>query len=197
VAGPACPGRRDGWPLFAGAGLGHLAGMANSTVLRSVAAGAAAGAAGAAALNAATYLDMAARGRPASSTPERTVELAADEADVPIPGDEEQRRNRVSGLGALTGVVTGVAVGAAYGLARAFGWRPRTELAGALLAGAAMSVSDGSMALLGVTDPRRWRPSDWAADLVPHLAYGLVTAAVTDAAEPAQRRRFGWLPGRT
>ncbi len=36
--------------------------------------GAAAGAAGATALNALTYVDMAVRGRPASSTPETTVE---------------------------------------------------------------------------------------------------------------------------
>ena len=35
--------------------------------------GAAAGAAGTTALNVVTYLDMAVRGRPASSTPERTV----------------------------------------------------------------------------------------------------------------------------
>jgi hypothetical protein len=139
---------------------------------------------------------MAARGRPSSSAPERTVEHAAAKADLPVPGDEEQRRNRISGLGALAGLATGVGVGAAYGLARALGWRPRTELAGALLAGAAMSVTDGSMTLLGVTEPRRWQPSDWVADLVPHLAYGLVTATVAAAAEPADRRRLSWLPGR-
>jgi hypothetical protein len=162
-----------------------------------VGAGAAAGAAGAAALNAVTYLDMAARGRPASSAPEQTVERMAEAADAEIPGDEERRRNRRSGLGALTGLVTGVGVGAAYGLARAMGWRPRAEVAGAVLAGAAMSVTDGSMTLLGVTDPRRWRPSDWLSDLAPHLAYGVVTAVVADAAEPAPPRRPGWLPNRS
>src|SRR4051812_32917314 len=73
--------------------------------------GAAAGAAGTAALNAVTYLDMAIRGRPSSSTPEQTVEALADKAHVPIPGDEETRRNRVEGLGPLAGLGGGVAVG--------------------------------------------------------------------------------------
>lgn len=40
--------------------------------------GAAAGAAGATVLNAVTYLDMAVRGRPSSSTPEQLVETATD-----------------------------------------------------------------------------------------------------------------------
>ncbi len=43
-------------------------------LLRSALLGAAAGAAGTTALNAVAYLDMAVRGRPASSTPEDTVE---------------------------------------------------------------------------------------------------------------------------
>ena len=61
--------------------------------------GAAAGAAGTTALNAVTYLDMAGRGRGASSTPELTVEKLAEKAHVAIPGDEETRQNRVQGLG--------------------------------------------------------------------------------------------------
>jgi hypothetical protein len=158
--------------------------MGTSTLLGSVAAGAVAGAAGTTALNALTYLDMAARARPASPAPEKTVERTAEQADVPIPGDDEQRRNRISGLGALSGILTGVGVGAAYGLARGLGWRPRADLAGALLAGAAMTVTDGSMTALGVTDPRTWRAADWLSDVVPHVAYGLVTAVVADAAEP-------------
>ena len=36
----------------------------------------------------------------------------------------------------------------------------------------------GLMDVLGVTDPRQWLASFWASDLVPHLAYGLATAAV-------------------
>lgn len=33
------------------------------------------------------------------------------------------------------------------------------------------------MTVLGVTDPRTWRPVDWAADIIPHLAYAVVAAA--------------------
>lgn len=66
--------------------------------------GAAAGAAGATALNAVTYLDMVLRGRPASSTPQQTVEKLSQLTHLPVPGDAETRSNRVSGLGPLTGI---------------------------------------------------------------------------------------------
>jgi hypothetical protein len=59
--------------------------------------GAIAGAAGATGLNAATYLDMAARGRSSSSAPEDTVEKLADKASVRIPGDQESHADRVAG----------------------------------------------------------------------------------------------------
>jgi hypothetical protein len=39
-----------------------------------------------------------------------------------------------------------------------------------------MASTDGVMSLLGVTDPRSWSTTDWASDVVPHLAYGFVTA---------------------
>ena len=58
----------------------------------------------------------------------------------------------------------------------------RTSLLAGLAAGAAGTT--GPMALLGVTDPRRWPASSWVSDLVPHLAYGLVTAAVWELARP-------------
>ena len=83
--------------------------------------GAAAGAAGTTALNAVTYLDMAVRGRPSSSTPEQTVERLSEVAHVPVPGEGETHDNRVSGLGPLTGLVAGVGTGVALGLARAAG----------------------------------------------------------------------------
>ena len=59
---------------------------------RQLLAGAAAGAAGTTALNAATYVDMALRGRPASSTPERSVEAITDRAGLSVPGDGAERR---------------------------------------------------------------------------------------------------------
>ena len=144
--------------------------------MRSIVRGAAAGAAGATALNAVTYLDMAVRARPASSTPQDTVEKASAMAHVDVPGDGEQRDNRVSALGALTGLATGVAVGAGYGLARGLGFRPPVPAGALVTAATAMVGANGPMAALGVSDPRQWGAADWASDVLPHLAYGLVTA---------------------
>lgn len=152
--------------------------------LQMVLLGAAAGAAGTTALNAVTYLDMAVRGRPSSSTPEDTVEALADKADVSIPGEGETRENRVAGLGPLTGLVAGIGVGALLGLARAAGWRPGSAVGGVTAGLLAMVASDVPMTALGVTDPRTWPASSWAADVVPHLAYGAVTAAVLDRLDP-------------
>lgn len=146
---------------------------------RALAVGAAAGAAGTTALNAVAYLDMAVRGRPTSDTPERTVERLADELGVEIPGDPDTRSNRVAGLGPLTGIAAGVGVGIAGGLL-AGRVRLPLPLAALVFGAAAMAASDGSMAALGVTDPRTWPASSWLADLVPHLAYGAVTAAVLE-----------------
>ena len=145
---------------------------------RSVLAGLAAGAAGTTALNAVTYLDMAVRGRPTSSTPEDTVEKLTDRAGVDIPGDGDTRKNRLAGLGPLTGLATGVGIGGVFGLARTFGFRPNVLVTGLVIGAAAMAGTDAPMAALGVSDPRTWAAKDWLSDAVPHLAYGLVTAAV-------------------
>ncbi|WP_052850197.1 hypothetical protein [Streptomyces avicenniae] len=148
-------------------------------------AGAAAGAAGTTALNTVTYADMALRGRPASSTPEATVEKLAGDAHVTIPGDEGTRPNRFTGLGALTGLAAGVGAGALLGAWRAAGWRPGTVLCGATAALAALVASNGPMTLLRVTDPRTWSASDWVSDVVPHAAYGAVTAWLLERLDPA------------
>ena len=149
-----------------------------SGLLTGLLTGAAAGAAGTTALNATTYLDMAVRGRPASSTPEQTVEALADRAGVRVPGQGETRENRVAGLGPLQGILTGVGVGAALGLARAMGVRLPLPVAALGAGAAAMAASDAGMAALGVSDPRTWSASSWASDAVPHAAFGLVSAAV-------------------
>jgi hypothetical protein len=138
--------------------------------------GAAAGAAGTTALNAVTYLDMAVRGRGVSSTPQDTK--LADLAGLEIPGDGQVRDNRVEGLAPLTGIAAGVGMGALLGVVRASGLR-RGMLAGSTAATLlALVGTNGPMTVLGITDPRTWSRSDWIADLVPHLAYGVVTAAV-------------------
>lgn len=152
-------------------------------MLHSLARGAAAGAAGTTALNAVTYIDMALRGRPSSSTPQRTVEKLAEAADVDIPGDEDTRSNRLQGLGPLTGMAAGVGSGVAYAVLRRLGWRPGLVAGTAFTTVSAILMSNGPMTALGITDPREWSASQWAADLVPHLAYGWVTARTVEALE--------------
>jgi hypothetical protein len=51
----------------------------------------------------------------------------------------------------------------------------------ALVTGGVLVASNGPMTVLGVTDPRTWSAVDWASDLVPHLAYGLVVKTTMDA----------------
>ena len=159
-------------------------------LVRALATGGAAGAAGTTALNTLTYLDMVWRARPASSTPEATVEKLADVTGVTIPGTDEERTNRLSGLGPLTGLVVGIGVGAVLGIAREAGYRP--GLLGSSLAATAGALigSNGPMTVLGITDPRTWSPSDWASDIIPHLAYGMVTGAALHALDPSASRPF-------
>ena len=152
---------------------------------RGVLLGAAAGAAGTTALNVVTYLDMAVRGRPVSSTPEDTVEALSALVHVPVPGAAETRSNRLQGLGALTGLVAGVGIGALLGAARAAGWRPGLAAGASAATLGALLGTNGPMTVLGVTDPRTWSVSSWVADIVPHLAYGAVTAAALDRLNPA------------
>jgi hypothetical protein len=136
-----------------------------------------AGAAGTAALDTVTYLDMAVRGRPASTTPERSVRKLAGLVGLDL-GTGERAGNRATGLGAVLGYATGAGVGAAYALlaGRRLPWRwSATALAlGALVA------ANVPMTAVKITDPRTWTAADWAADLVPHAAYGAVTALAFD-----------------
>ncbi|TCC00249.1 hypothetical protein E0H26_00645 [Micromonospora zingiberis] len=142
-----------------------------------------AGAVGTAALNVATYLDMVVRARPASQSPEESAGRVADVTHLDL-GPRERAGNRRSGLGALMGYGLGVA--AAVGFAALTRGRRQPVLrAAALLGGGAMTLSDGSLTLLGVTDPRTWRRVDWLADLVPHIAYGLTAAATWNRLRPS------------
>jgi hypothetical protein len=145
-------------------------------MLRQVLAGAAAGAAGTTALNALTFADMALRGRSASSTPEQTVEALAARAPTDVPGDGVTRDNRVSGLASLMGLATGVAVGAVYGAVTSVTGRPTPWLGAGVLGLGAMIGGNVPMARLGVSDPRTWDTAAWVSDILPHAAYGAVTA---------------------
>jgi hypothetical protein len=132
-----------------------------------------AGAAGATALNAVTYLDMAVRARPASTAGEDSVSKLAGLAHVPL-GDGEAAGNRKSGLGPLLGYATSTAAAVAY--AAMGGRRLSTATSTVALTALAMVASNAPMTALHVTDPRSWKPAEWVSDLVPHLAYGWVTA---------------------
>lgn len=155
-------------------------------MLRGILLGAAAGAVGTFALNVATYADMVLRGRPSSETPAKVAGILTDRAGIDLSAGQgeaakEQVQNRQQGLGALFGFGTGLGVGAAYGLlAPLLRWAPR-PLVGAALGLAAMAASDVPIARLGVSDPATWSPTDWASDAIPHLAYGLFTAAAYNA----------------
>lgn len=154
-------------------------------MLRYAVRGIIAGAAGTVALNVATYADMALRGRPSSETPAKvagtiTKGLGLDLAAGANPADKQaaqaKAQHRKQGLGALQGYAVGLGIGALYGLLRSRTRLPRL-LAGAGVGLAAMAASDVPAITLGGSDPRTWGFSGWAADLVPHLAYGLVTMA--------------------
>lgn len=156
--------------------------------MRHILRGLAAGAAGTTALNMATYLDMAVRARPPSSMPERAVEELAQRSGQEIPGSGTQRDNRVAGLGALAGATTGLGVGVLGMLLTPVSRKLPLPLAAALLGGIAMAGTDAPMAQLGLTDPGSWSAQDWLSDIVPHIAYGLVTAWTLHALERPSRR---------
>ncbi|SDP14959.1 hypothetical protein SAMN05660199_03285 [Klenkia soli] len=143
--------------------------------------GLAAGAAGTTVLNAVTYLDMALRGRGASSTPEDTIDAAVDAAGTKLPGKKSERENRRTALGALSGIGNGVAVGVLASLARTAGVRLPTTVGAVATGAAAMALTDGATTALGVSDPRDWSSKDWISDAVPHLAYGAAVQAVVEA----------------
>ncbi|MEU3526170.1 hypothetical protein AB0E62_20275 [Streptomyces sp. NPDC038707] len=152
-------------------------------MMQSIVRGGAAGAAGTTVLNAVTYADMALRGRPASQAPAQTVDKMAHEAGHPVPGTDDTRDNRLSGLGALSGIAVGCGVGVAVSLTRSIGIRLPWWLGGAVTGALAMTVTDLPMARLGVSDPKGWSAKEWASDVVPHLMYGLTTYGVLTAAD--------------
>jgi hypothetical protein len=139
--------------------------------------GAIAGLVGTASLHATTYLDMAVRGRPASQVPSDTVRRLAGAVGSGLADDgDEQAANRREGLGALLGFANGVGVGAVYGVLASRHDRSRSADP-FLVAAATMIVSNLGAARLGVTDPRAWSLDDWLTDVVPHVVFGLATAA--------------------
>jgi hypothetical protein len=144
----------------------------------------AAGSAGTTALNAVTYLDMLVRARPASTTPEeivrRLVERDHPNALSAKGPDSDEAANRRTALGALMGIATGAGAGAALGAVRPLLGPPGSVRAMVVAALAANLGSVLPIWALGISDPREWSAESWLSDLVPHLAYGIVTALVYD-----------------
>ena len=148
--------------------------------------GAVAGAVGTVALDVTTYADIAIRGRSSSGAPSQMVSILAKAVGLPLSsqgvGSEDQTaQNRESGLGALLGYVNGLGVGVAYGLLRSRQDDIPIPLAGIGVGLAAMAASDIPLIALRVSNPKTWGFSGWAADAIPHLVYGLVTAIVYEA----------------
>ncbi|MGY2130172.1 hypothetical protein [Blastococcus sp. SYSU DS0617] len=151
--------------------------------------GLAAGAAGTVALDAVSYLDMAVRGRPASPVPGQVVDAVAERIGRPVPGRAATRESRRSALAALAGIANGLGVGVLASAVRSYGLRYPPPM-GAVLAGAASTAAtDLTVAGLGISDPRTWSAGDWAADAVPHLAYGMAVQAVLESAPTDRENR--------
>jgi uncharacterized membrane protein len=151
--------------------------------------GLAAGAAGTVALDAVGYLDMALRGRPASPVPGQLVDAVAERIGRPVPGRGRTKESRRSGLAALAGLGNGLGVGVLASAARSYGVRFSPPV-GAVLAGAMSSAAtEFAIAGLGIGDPLTWSAADWAADAVPHLAYGVAVQAVLEAAPTDRENR--------
>jgi hypothetical protein len=145
-------------------------------MIDSVVNGAMAGALGTVALNGVTYLDIAVRGRAPSDLPDQVIGRSARDTGLSL-GDEPRASHRRTGLGALFGYATGIGLGATYGLVRSRLGRVSIPMAGTALGAVAMVGANAPAVRMGFTSPRRWGTSGWLADLVPHAAFGLATAA--------------------
>jgi hypothetical protein len=141
--------------------------------------GAAAGAAGTTALNAIAYTDMLLRGRAASAVPATAAGIITGRLGIrslAADNDSPEARHRREAAGALLGYLVGTGLGVVHAAIA-----PRSDglvRDGVALGLAAMAASDGPIVLTGASDPTTWGVSGWLSDLIPHLAYGLVTAAV-------------------
>lgn len=145
--------------------------------------GLAAGAVGTELLNVATYMDMAVRGRSASSTPEEAVQIMVDRLGLDLGQDEEVVANRKTALATLMGYATGAALGVTYAFARPVVRRLPAVPAAVVTGLAAMAATDASNTAMGITDPRSWSAQAWLADVIPHIAYGAGVVATYDALE--------------
>ncbi len=142
-----------------------------------------AGAAGILALDGVTYADMLVRGRPPSELPSTVVEkLAAMIGFTPLASEEgDAPKNRRSGAGPLMGYGVGLGAAVLHGMIRpSVRWLPR-PLAGILLGGLTLVLSEGTATALGATNWATWTPGEWMADIIPRSIYGLTVVYVLDS----------------
>ena len=147
-----------------------------------------AGAAGTTVLNGVSYLDMALRGRSASSVPEHLVDAVSHRVGRDVPGRGKEKDSRRAAFGALAGIANGLGTGTLASVARSAGIRFSPPVGAVLTGAVAMAATDIPVAALGVSDPRTWTAADWAADAVPHLAFGAAVQAVLGAVPTAKER---------
>ena len=157
-------------------------------MVQSALAGTLAGSVGTTVLNMTTSADMAIRGRPASRAPSALVGTVAEKIGLPLPlslhkttSQDQTGQNRKSGIGALFGYVNGLGVATLYGLLRPHAEEVPLPLAGFLVGATAMLASDVPLVVLRVSQPKTWGISGWAADIIPHLLYGLATVLSYEA----------------
>lgn len=137
-----------------------------------------AGAVGTLALDVVSYGDMLVQGRAASVLPAEAAARVAEQAGIALgPADDPRTANRRAAFGAILGYTTGVAVGAVLGAAWRFRKPASSTRRGLTAAGVAMVAANGPMVAQGLTDPRTWGVKGWVSDVVPHVAYGVATAA--------------------
>lgn len=147
--------------------------------------GAAAGAAATAALNAATYADMAVRGRPPSALPDAMAAEFAKRAGIarlakPRAQLDARAKHQRDGLSALLGYADGIGAGALFGVVRPAARGVPWFWAGAGLAIATMALSEGTAAVMGKTNPAKWPVSSWLEDVLPRCLYGWIACATLD-----------------
>ena len=141
-----------------------------------------AGAVGTELLNITTYLDMAVRGRGASSIPEEDVQKLLDRVGLDL-GEGERAANRRTAIATVLGYATGASLGLTYGVARPVLRRLPGVPAAVFVGMAAMAATDAASTVMGTTDPRTWSAQDWLADVIPHLAFGAGVVGTYDALE--------------
>ncbi len=140
------------------------------------------------ALDVASYVDMAVRGRPASTLPTEVVKkLAAPVGATALLADDEATKNRQSGIGALLGYAEGLAIGTLYGAIRPAIRAVPWPIAGLALGGLTLVASEGTATKLGATDWATWSAADWISDIIPRSIYGLAVAAVVEALDAPRR----------